>query len=59
VISTFTLALGAGASFYEAALLSNYAGGIVVTKRGTATVSRQELAAAVATDRTDRTDRKG
>jgi rfaE bifunctional protein kinase chain/domain len=48
VVSTFTLALGAGASFYEAALLANYAGGIVVMKRGTATVSRQELCQAVA-----------
>ncbi len=47
VVSTFSLALGAGATFYEAALLANYAGGIVVMKRGTATVSRRELAAAV------------
>jgi rfaE bifunctional protein kinase chain/domain len=47
VISAYTLALGAGASFAEAAMLANYAGGIVVMKRGTATVSRQELADAV------------
>jgi rfaE bifunctional protein kinase chain/domain len=47
VISAYTLALGAGASFYEAALLANYAGGIVVMKRGTATVSRDELERAV------------
>lgn len=47
VISAYTLALGAGASFYEAALLANYAGGIVVMKRGTATVSRQELERAI------------
>ena len=47
VISAYTLALGAGASFAEAAMLANYAGGIVVMKRGTATVSCQELAAAV------------
>jgi len=47
VISAYTLALGAGASFYEAAVLANYAGGIVVMKRGTATVSREELADAV------------
>jgi rfaE bifunctional protein kinase chain/domain len=53
VISTFSLALGAGASFYEAALLANYAGGIVVMKRGTATVARDELAAAVAQDLKD------
>jgi rfaE bifunctional protein kinase chain/domain len=50
VISTFSLALGAGATFYEAALLANYAGGLVVMKRGTATVSRQELTAAVDAD---------
>jgi rfaE bifunctional protein kinase chain/domain len=50
VISTFSLALGAGATFYEAALLANYAGGVVVMKRGTATVSREELAAAVVSD---------
>jgi rfaE bifunctional protein kinase chain/domain len=53
VISTFSLALGAGATYYEAALLANYAGGVVVMKRGTATVSRQELATAVATDLKD------
>ena len=47
VISVYTLALGAGASFYEAAVLANYAGGIVVMKRGTATVSREELLYAV------------
>jgi rfaE bifunctional protein kinase chain/domain len=43
VIATFTVALAAGASTEEAAHLANYAGGIVVMKRGTATVSRQEL----------------
>jgi rfaE bifunctional protein kinase chain/domain len=51
VISAYALALGAGASFYEAALLANYAGGIVVMKRGTATVSREELERAVKSDR--------
>lgn len=51
VISAYALALGAGASFYEAALLANYAGGIVVMKRGTATASREELARAVRSDR--------
>ena len=44
VIATMTLALAAGASFYEAARLANYAGGLVVMKRGTATVSARELA---------------
>ena len=43
VIATFTAAFAAGASTEEAAQLANYAGGIVVMKRGTATVSRQEL----------------
>lgn len=47
VIATFGLALAAGASFYEAARLANYAGGVVVMKRGTATVSAGELADAV------------
>ena len=40
----------AGASFYEAARLANYAGGLVVMKRGTATVSSRELADAVSSD---------
>jgi D-glycero-beta-D-manno-heptose-7-phosphate kinase len=43
VIAVFTAALAAGASAEEAAHLANYAGGIVVMKRGTATVSREEL----------------
>ncbi|MGH9332445.1 MAG: bifunctional heptose 7-phosphate kinase/heptose 1-phosphate adenyltransferase [Vicinamibacteria bacterium] len=51
VISAYALALGAGASFHEAALLANYAGGIVVMKRGTATVSPEELRNAVFSDR--------
>jgi rfaE bifunctional protein kinase chain/domain len=51
VIATMTLALAAGASFVEAAHLANYAGGIVVMKRGTATVTADELRDAVLTDR--------
>jgi rfaE bifunctional protein kinase chain/domain len=47
VIAVFTLALAAGATFVEAAHLANYAGGIVVMKRGTATVTREELLAAI------------
>jgi bifunctional ADP-heptose synthase (sugar kinase/adenylyltransferase) len=47
VIATFTLALAAGATFGEAARLANYAGGLVVMRRGTATVSAAELADAV------------
>ena len=50
VIATVGLALAAGASFYEAARLANYAGGLVVMKRGTATVSAREMAEAVASD---------
>ncbi len=50
VISTFTLALASGAAPIAAARLSNYAGGLVVMKRGTATVSRDELADAVRRD---------
>jgi rfaE bifunctional protein kinase chain/domain len=50
VIATFGLALAAGASFYEATRLANYAGGLVVMKRGTATVSPKELAEAVTSD---------
>lgn len=47
VIATFTLALASGASPEEAARLANYAGGIVVMKHATATVSADELVAAV------------
>jgi rfaE bifunctional protein kinase chain/domain len=47
VIATITLALAAGGTFAEAAHLANYAGGIVVMKRGTATVSARELVDAV------------
>jgi bifunctional ADP-heptose synthase (sugar kinase/adenylyltransferase) len=50
VNATFGLALAAGASFYEAARLANYAGGLVVMKRGTATVAPSELAHAVEHD---------
>jgi rfaE bifunctional protein kinase chain/domain len=50
VMATMTLALAAGASFYEATRLANYAGGLVVMKRGTATVSARELSDAVESD---------
>ena len=50
VIAAITLALSAGASLYEAARLATYAGGLVVMKRGTATVSGDELRHAVTTD---------
>ena len=47
VIATLTLALSAGATFEEAAHLANHAGGLVVMKRGTATVSASELRYAI------------
>ncbi len=47
VIATFTLALAAGATALEAAHLANLAGGLVVMKRGTATVSARELRHAI------------
>jgi D-glycero-beta-D-manno-heptose-7-phosphate kinase len=50
VIATMTLAAAAGASFHDAARLANYAGGLVVMKRGTATVSPSELVAAIRRD---------
>jgi bifunctional ADP-heptose synthase (sugar kinase/adenylyltransferase) len=43
VMATMTLALAAGGTFEEAARLANHAGGLVVMKRGTATVSAAEL----------------
>jgi D-beta-D-heptose 7-phosphate kinase/D-beta-D-heptose 1-phosphate adenosyltransferase len=43
VIATFTLAIAAGASPLEAAVLSNHAAGVVVGKVGTATASPEEL----------------
>jgi D-glycero-beta-D-manno-heptose-7-phosphate kinase len=47
VIATFTLALAAGATFRAAALLANCAAGLVVMKRGTATVTADELRHAI------------
>jgi len=47
VISVFTLALASGASSRDAARLANYAGGIVVMKKGTATLTAQELRQAI------------
>ena len=50
VMATMALGLAAGATFEAAARLANYAGGLVVMKRGTATVSAAELRAAVNRD---------
>ncbi len=43
VIAVMTLALAAGASFVDAAQLATYGAGVVVTKRGTASVDPDEL----------------
>lgn len=43
VIATFALAIASHASFAEAARLANHAGGLVVMKRGTASVTVSEL----------------
>lgn len=47
VLAAYTLALACEASPLEAAHIANIAGGLVVMKRGTATVSRQELLEAI------------
>jgi len=47
VLAAYTLALACGASPLEAAHIANIAGGLVVMKRGTAIVSRQELLNAI------------
>ena len=47
VLAAYTLALACGATPLEAAHIANIAGGLVVMKRGTATVSREELLAAI------------
>jgi rfaE bifunctional protein kinase chain/domain len=50
VLAAYTLALACGASPLEAAHIANIAGGLVVMKRGTATVSRTELLDAIRRD---------
>jgi bifunctional ADP-heptose synthase (sugar kinase/adenylyltransferase) len=47
VLAAYTLGLASGATPLEAAHLANIAGGLVVMKRGTATVSRAELLEAI------------
>ncbi len=47
VLATMTLALAAGASPAHAAVLADLAGGVVVMKHGTATLTRDELHRAV------------
>lgn len=43
VMGALSLALAAGANMHGAAVIANYAAGVVVGKRGTATVTRAEL----------------
>ena len=43
VISVFTLAAAAGASWHEAAKIANVAAGIVVGRMGTSTVTKEEI----------------
>jgi len=47
VLAAYTLALACGAGALEAAHIANISGGLVVMKRGTATVSRAELLDAI------------
>ena len=47
VIAAMALSIAAGGSFHDAARLANFAAGLVVMKRGTATVSPGELRAAI------------
>jgi rfaE bifunctional protein kinase chain/domain len=47
VLAAYTLGLASGATPLEAAHIANIAGGLVVMKRGTATVSRNELLEAI------------
>jgi D-beta-D-heptose 7-phosphate kinase/D-beta-D-heptose 1-phosphate adenosyltransferase len=47
VVATLALALAAGATMTEAAVLANHAAGVVVGKFGPATVTREELLASV------------
>lgn len=52
VMAAFALSLAAGGNFLEAALLANLSGGLVVMKMGTATVTPEELRAAISSDST-------
>lgn len=47
VISVFTLGLACGATFQQASRLANYAGSVVVMKKGTAALSAEELREAI------------
>jgi rfaE bifunctional protein kinase chain/domain len=47
VLAAYTLALACGASSLDAAHIANIAGGLVVMKRGTATITHRELLEAI------------
>lgn len=53
VIAAYSLGLASGLSFREAAEIANHAGGLVVMKKGTATVTKDELIASLASSRED------
>jgi len=55
VLAAYTLGLASGATPLEAAHLANIAGGLVVMKRGTATVSRAELLEAIGSSASGKT----
>ena len=55
VLAAYTLGLTSGATPLEAAHLANIAGGLVVMKRGTATVSRAELLEAIGSSASGKT----
>jgi rfaE bifunctional protein kinase chain/domain len=59
VIAAYALALASGANFAQAAQLANHAGGLVVMKRGTASVSADELLKAVREKRRRGEEEKG
>lgn len=54
VIAAFTLGLASGLSFADAAKIANHAGGIVVMKKRTATVTLEELRASIGAARSAR-----
>jgi len=58
LVAALAVALGAGASLPEAAMLANITAGISVGKPGTATVSREELLGVLHLDDLVATDRK-
>lgn len=47
VIAAYALSLASDSSFPDAARIANYAGGLVIMKRGTASVTREELESSV------------